>query len=92
MPQLFLPRAKYLDSVIIRKHDTLFEILVNEVRGHFVDGELFWVYYPTGKSGETDILHDMDILMNLTTGTIYEEELENVQVVQGEQPFTSIIN
>lgn len=73
MPKL--PRAKYGDSVIIRSSNELHEIIINECRGFYdEEGFLFWGYYPTGKSGQADLLFDVDILMNLTTQTVFGEE------------------
>lgn len=72
-----LPRAKYGDSVIIRVNNELHEIIINECKGFYDDeGELHWGYYPSGKSGSLDMLFDVDILMNLTTQTVFGEETE----------------
>ena len=78
MPTLSKPRAKYGDSVIIKEEggDKLLEILIHECRGFINENnELFWGYYPTGKSGDADLLFDDDILMNLNTGKIYQNEI-----------------
>ena len=67
------PRAKYGDSVIIKRDNILYEILINEVRGYYNEnGELFWVYYRTGKDGYVYLYYDDDILLNLTTNKSYE--------------------
>ena len=81
--KLFLPRAKYMDSIIIKEGEEFVEILLDEVRGLIVDGKLAWVYYPKGKSGQADIITESEILMNLTTGKIYSEEI-------GENDFIKI--
>lgn len=69
---LFLPRAKYGDSIIINRDSKLIELLIDEVRGEFdEEGNLFWYYYTTGKSGDVGRIYDFDILMNLTTATLW---------------------
>jgi hypothetical protein len=76
MSILFEPKAKYGDSIIVQNGFELKECLINEVKGMFDEKEnLFWIYYLNSKSGIINSIDDEDILMNLTTGQVFEKEI-----------------